>query len=91
MEIRGIDWNFDGYKKEAHFFLCGAFESFDFIQMFLKKTKECPWMLKENVVIDSVFGSPTCIWNGGRTLPIPIITNSNYRLFIKPMQTLELK
>ena len=68
MEIRGIDWNFDGYKKEAHFFLCGAFESFDFIQMFLKKTKECPWMLKENVVIDSVFGSPTCIWNGGRTL-----------------------
>lgn len=68
METRGIDWNFDGYKKEAHFFLCGAFESFDFIQMFLKKTKECPWMLKENVVIDSVFGSPTCIWNGGRTL-----------------------
>lgn len=68
MEIRGIDWNFDGYKKEAHFFLCGAFESFDFIQLFLKKTKDCPWMLKDNVVIDSVFGSPTCIWNGGRTL-----------------------
>lgn len=36
--------------------------------MFLKKTKDCPWMLKENVIIDSVFGSPTCIWNGGRTL-----------------------
>ena len=25
-------------------------------------------MLKDNVVIESVFGSPTCIWNGGRTL-----------------------
>ena len=68
MEIRGIDWNLDGYKKEAHFFLCGAFESFEFIQLFLKKSKDCPWMLKDNVVIDSVFGSPTCIWNGGRTL-----------------------
>ena len=68
MEIRGIDWNLDGYKKEAHFFLCGAFESFEFIQLFLKKAKDCPWMLKDNVVIDSVFGSPTCIWNGGRTL-----------------------
>lgn len=68
MAIRGIDWNFDGYNKDAHFFLCGAFESFDFIQMFLKKAKDCPWMLKDNVLIDSVFGSPTCIWNGGRTL-----------------------
>ena len=68
MEIRGIDWNLEGYKKEAHFFLCGAFESFDFIHSFLKKGKEFPWIMKENVVIDSVFGSPTCIWNGGRTL-----------------------
>lgn len=25
-------------------------------------------MLKDNAVIDSVFGSPTCIWNGGRAL-----------------------
>ena len=25
-------------------------------------------MLKDNVVIDSVFGSPTCVWNGGRAL-----------------------
>lgn len=68
MSIRGIDWNLDGYTKEAHFFLCGAFESFEFIRVFLKRAKDCPWILKENVVIDSVFGSPTCIWNGGRTL-----------------------
>lgn len=68
MEKIGIDWNLDGYNKEAHFFLCGAFESFDFIQMFLKKAKDCPWILKGNVIIDCVFGSPTCIWNGGRTL-----------------------
>ena len=68
MEIRGIDWNLNCYKKEAHFFLCGAFESFDFIHIFLKKVKDFPWLLKDNVVIDSVFGSPTCIWNGGRTL-----------------------
>ncbi|MBE6259712.1 MAG: hypothetical protein E7107_02640 [Prevotella sp.] len=68
MAARGINWNFNGYKKAAHFFLCGAFESFEFISTFLKKTKDCPWMLKDNVVIDSVFGSPTCIWNGGRTL-----------------------
>lgn len=68
MAIRGIDWNFSGYQKEAHFFLCGAFESFNFIRSFLTKTKDCPWILKDNVVIESVYGSPTCIWNGGRTL-----------------------
>lgn len=68
MATRGIDWNFNGYKKEAHFFLCGAFESFDFMHTFLKKTKEFPWMIKDNVVIDSVYGSPTCVWNGGRAL-----------------------
>lgn len=68
MITRRIDWNFCGYKKEAHFFLCGAFESFDFIHVFLKTARNCPWMLKDNVVIDSVFGSPTCIWNGGRAL-----------------------
>lgn len=68
MAIKGIDWNLDGYREEAHFFLCGAFESFVFIRDFLKKTKDCPWMLKNNVVIESIYGSPTCIWNGGRTL-----------------------
>lgn len=68
MTRRGIDWNFGGYKKKAHFFLCGAFESFDFLCVFLKTSKECPWMMKDNVVIDSIFGSPTCIWNGGRAL-----------------------
>ncbi len=68
MTRRGIDWNFEGYKKEAHFFLCGAFESFEFMRAFLKTAKDCPWMMKDNVVIDSVFGSPTCIWNGGRAL-----------------------
>lgn len=68
METRGIDWNFDGYKKKAHFFLCGAFESFDFISAFLKKARDYPWIMKDNVVIDSVYGSPTCVWNGGRAL-----------------------
>lgn len=68
MAINGIDWNLDGYKKETHFFLCGAFESFSFIHIFLEKIKDMPWILKDKVMIDSVFGSPTCIWNGGRTL-----------------------
>lgn len=68
MVTRGIDWNFGGYRKEAHFFLCGAFESFNFIHNFLRTAKDCPWMMKDNVVIDSIFGSPTCIWNGGRAL-----------------------
>ena len=68
MTSKEIDWNFNGYKKEAHFFLGGAFESFDFIHLFLNRIKDCPWILKDNVIIDSVFGSPTCIWNGGRTL-----------------------
>ena len=68
MAARRIDWNFDGYKKETHFFLCGAFESFGFISVFLQTAKNCPSMLKDNVVIDSVFGSPTCVWNGGRAL-----------------------
>lgn len=68
MAAKRIDWNFDGYKKEAHFFLSGAFESFEFISSFLQIARRCPSMLKDNVVIDSVFGSPTCIWNGGRAL-----------------------
>ena len=68
MQIKGIDWNLDGYAKEAHFFLCGAFESFNFISNFLKNVRRFPCILKDNVMIDSVFGSPTCIWNGGRTL-----------------------
>lgn len=68
MATTEINWNFEGYKKEAHFFLCGAFESFNFIQDFIKKTKENPCLLKDNVIIDSVFGSPTCIWNGGRQI-----------------------
>ena len=68
MDIKGIDWNLDGYKKDAHFFLCGAFESFDYVHSFVNVTRKCPWLLKDNVIIDSVFGSPTCIWNGGRTL-----------------------
>lgn len=69
MEIKGIDWNLDGYKNKAHFFLCGAFESFEFVHFFIKQTKEWSWILKDNAVIDCVFGSPTCIWNGGRALP----------------------
>lgn len=35
----GIDWNFEGYKEEAHFFICGAFESFEFIRDFLETVK----------------------------------------------------
>lgn len=73
MELKGIDWNLEGYKKEAHFFLCGAFESFDFIKEFVKITTKYPCVLKDNTLIDSVYGSPTCIWNGGRSL-----TNSFY-------------
>lgn len=69
MQTKGIDWNLDGYKKEAHFFLCGAFESFIFISNFIKTTSQFPCIMKDNVIIDSVFGSPTCIWNGGRTIP----------------------
>lgn len=68
MATERIDWNLVGYNKVAHFFLCGAFESYNFIKDVLKNTKLQPWILKDNVVIDSVFGSPTCIWNGGRTL-----------------------
>lgn len=68
MRIKGVDWNFEGYKKDAHFFLCGAFESFGFISNLLKTVRKFPCILKDNVIIDSVFGSPTCIWNGGRTL-----------------------
>lgn len=37
MEKKGIDWNLEGYTKEAHFFLGGAFEFYTFIYNFLKK------------------------------------------------------
>ena len=68
MALKGIDWNLEGYKKEAHFFLPGAFESFQFVRDLITIAKEYPCILKDNTFIDSVYGSPTCIWNGGRTL-----------------------
>lgn len=54
MTIKRVDWNLDSY--------------INIISAFLKETKDCPWILINNVVIDSIYGSSACIWNGRRTL-----------------------
>lgn len=57
MTRRGIDWNFEGYKKEAHFFRCGAFEPLEFIRAFLITAKDCPWkyLLLEKERVNNTF------------------------------------
>lgn len=60
------------YNQKTVFHLPGLFEHFPIYLDLLENWKVNPHMFKENVVIGSVYGSPPCIWNGGRlVLGIP--------------------
>ena len=58
----------DSYNKEVIFHLPGLFRFSGGYQTFLQLINENPDRLKDNVKIGSIFGSPQCIWNGGRLM-----------------------
>lgn len=56
----------NSYKSQAIFHLPALFEQFNFVKIFIDFINQNPQYLKDNVKIGSLYGSPTCIWNGGR-------------------------
>lgn len=58
----------DSYNKEVIFHLPGLFRLTKIYEMLLRGYEQKPEMFKDNVKIGSIYGSPTVIWNGGRTI-----------------------
>lgn len=70
----------NSYNKEAIFHLPGLFRLTKIYEILLDGYVNHPEMFKDNVKIGSIYGSPTCIWNGGR-----VMVNCSY-----PKEQLEL-
>ena len=56
----------EGYSKEITFHLPGIFELGIVWQPFMELLEQDDSVLKTNAKFGSIYGSPTCIWNGGR-------------------------
>lgn len=56
----------NNYIKAAYFNLPGAFEKKELLPIILHYFDQNPYMIKNNAYIHSVYGSPFCVWNGGR-------------------------
>ena len=56
----------DSYNKKTIFHLPGLFRFTEGYRVLFEEIQNKPDILKDNVVIGSVYGSPACIWNGGR-------------------------
>lgn len=56
----------DSYNKQVIFHLPGVFRFFNGYQVLLSLIKDRPYIVKDNIKIGSIYGSPQCIWNGGR-------------------------
>lgn len=56
----------NSYCKETIFHIPGAFRMARGCMRLLDLVQENPDILKDNVKIGSFYGSPQCIWNGGR-------------------------
>lgn len=56
------------YSKKAIFHLPGVFRYDNIYNTLLSYKAENPHHFKDNVEIGSLYGSPTCIWNGGRAV-----------------------
>lgn len=54
------------YNQKTIFHLPGLFRYPGLYEALLKNWRENPETFKDNVVIGSVYDSPTCVWNGGR-------------------------
>ena len=58
----------DSYNKTAVFHLPGLFRFIRGYEVLLEMIQDNPSILKDNVKIGSIYGSPACIWNGGRII-----------------------
>lgn len=58
----------NSYNKEAIFHLPGIFEYFKVYKAFFQVLGMHPDALRENCKIGSLYGSPSCKWNGGRAM-----------------------
>ncbi len=65
----------EGYDKEIIFHLPGLFEMGVVWQPFMEMLEADVSVLKFNARFGSIYGSPNCIWNGGRnTVGMPQLT-----------------
>lgn len=61
------DWNFEDKKKIILFSLPDFYNYYDLNLHLVELMKKYPGYFRDNVKIDSVYGTfPGCIWNGGR-------------------------
>lgn len=58
----------NSYDKEAIFHLPGCFEYFKVYKAFFQVLGQHPDAIRENCKIGSLYGSPSCKWNGGRAM-----------------------
>ena len=56
----------DSYDKLIYFHLPGIFKFFNGYVALIQQIVENPDIVKDNARIGSIYGSPRCIWNGGR-------------------------
>lgn len=73
----------DGYNSEIYFHIPGAFKKKGLIQGLVTLYKTSNYVFYNNAKIGSLYGSPECIWNGGRVVkggnPITIKDAEKYR------------
>jgi hypothetical protein len=55
-------------KEKIKFHLPGIFRFFNIYKNLFLYIRQHPEVLQENIEIKSAYGSPTCIWNGGRVV-----------------------
>ena len=67
----------DTYNKETIFHLPGVFHFWRGYVVLLDLMQKNPDILKTNVKIGSIYGSPQCIWNGGRLVGNAIWSKDN--------------
>lgn len=60
----------DSYNKKTIFHLPGLFRFINGYRVLFEEIQQNLDILKENVIIGSVYGSPACIWNGGRFIAV---------------------
>lgn len=70
----------DSYNKKAVFHLPGLFQHFAVYQILFDMLEKNPEWKRDNVEFGSLYGSPTCIWNGGRVIANCFLNLKDLRL-----------
>ena len=72
------------YNKKTIFHLPGLFRYPGLYEALLNNWREHPETFKDNVVIGSVYDSPTCVWNGGRL----VLENQPGRIHLEQIKSM---